>query len=135
MFPLPFDRIILQVKYAFKHNVPFLASGGGHGYSTSFGALQNGLKIDLGLFNGVTIDTDQGTMTIGGSTKFSQVVGPLFKAGKEIRKDSPHSVSLPSSLTPFEQKLAPALAWEWWALPLEVVLVDTKAFTVSSLML
>ncbi|KAJ5932126.1 hypothetical protein N7516_006615 [Penicillium verrucosum] len=73
------------VKYAFKHDVPFLASGGGHGYNPSFGALQNGLKIDLGLFNGVTIDTNQNTMTIGGSVKFSQVTGPLFKAGKEIQ--------------------------------------------------
>ncbi|CAG7946347.1 unnamed protein product [Penicillium nalgiovense] len=73
------------VKYASKHDVPFLASGGGHGYSTSFGALQDGLKIDLGLFNGVTLDTNQNTMTIGGSAKFSQVVGPLFNAGKEIQ--------------------------------------------------
>lgn len=102
MSPLPFDRIILQIKYASKHDVPFLASGGGHGYSTSFGALQNGLKIDLGLFNGVTIDTNQNTMTIGGSVKFSQVTGPLFKAGKEIRKYLPHTVCLVSSLTHFQ---------------------------------
>ncbi|OQE10144.1 hypothetical protein PENFLA_c090G01387 [Penicillium flavigenum] len=73
------------VKYSSEYNVSFLASGGGHGYSTSFGDLQNGLKIDLGLFNGVTIDTNRNTMTIGGSVKFSQVVGPLFKAGKEIQ--------------------------------------------------
>jgi hypothetical protein len=83
------------------------------------------------MFNGVAFDTNRNTMTIGGSAKFSQVVGPLFKAGKEIRKDSPRTVSLPSSLTAFEQKLAPALAWEWWALPLVAALVDIKAFMVS----
>ncbi|KAJ5783898.1 CAZyme family AA7 [Penicillium psychrosexuale] len=76
------------VKYASKYNIPFLASGGGHGYSTSFGGLQNGLKIDLSLFNSVSIDKTASTMTIGGSVKFSQVMGPLFEAGKEIQTGS-----------------------------------------------
>ncbi|KXG46525.1 FAD-binding, type 2 [Penicillium griseofulvum] len=76
------------VKYASENDVPFLASGGGHGYSTSFGALQNGLKIDLGFFNSITIDKKKNTMTIGGSVKFSDVMPPLYKAGKEIQTGS-----------------------------------------------
>lgn len=86
------DYEIKQVKYASKYNIPFLASGGGHGYSTSFGGLQNGLKIDLSLFNSVSIDKSASTMTIGGSVKFSQVMGPLFEAGKEIRKYLVHDM-------------------------------------------
>ncbi|KAJ5951539.1 FAD-binding type 2 [Penicillium vulpinum] len=76
------------VKYASKHNIPFLANGGGHGYSTSFGALQNGLKIDLSLFNEFSIDTEQNTITVGGSVRFSEIMGPLYKAGKEIQTGS-----------------------------------------------
>ncbi|KAI9368962.1 hypothetical protein BJX61DRAFT_521534 [Aspergillus egyptiacus] len=76
------------VRYAKAHNVPFLATGGGHGYSTSFGALQDGLKIDLGFFNNVTVNTDQNTMTIGGSVQFSEIMDPLYNAGKEIQTGS-----------------------------------------------
>ncbi|RAK71698.1 FAD-binding oxidoreductase [Aspergillus fijiensis CBS 313.89] len=74
------------VKFATSQNLPFLASGGGHGYSTSFGALQQGLQIDMGSFDSIQIDAEKSTMTIGGSVKFSQIMEPLFNAGKEIRR-------------------------------------------------
>lgn len=74
------------MKFASEYNVSFLASGGGHGYSTSFGALQNGLKIDLGFFNKTTVDADHNTMTIGGSVTFGDIMEPLSNAGKEIRR-------------------------------------------------
>jgi fumiquinazoline A oxidase len=66
--------------------VPFLATGGGHGYSGSLGALQNGIELDMGNFNNVSVDAAKNLLTIGGSVKFSDFMGPVYSAGKAIRK-------------------------------------------------
>jgi FAD/FMN-containing dehydrogenase len=66
--------------------VPFLATGAGHGYSGSLGALQNGIELDLGNFNRVSVDATNDLMTLGGSVKFSDLMDPLYSAGKAIRK-------------------------------------------------
>ena len=74
-------------RYAYRHNISFLGTGGGHGYSATLGTVRNGIEIDLGHFNTVSIDADASTMTIGGSVRFGNVTGrPLYDAGKEFRK-------------------------------------------------
>ncbi|KAL8940821.1 MAG: hypothetical protein Q9216_002610 [Gyalolechia sp. 2 TL-2023] len=73
------------VKLCAQRNIPFLATGGGHGYSTSFGKLDNGLELDLGGFKGISIDKAAKTMTIGGAVTFGDVFDPLYAAGFEIR--------------------------------------------------
>ncbi|KAL9039404.1 MAG: hypothetical protein Q9180_002547 [Flavoplaca navasiana] len=65
-------------------NIPFLPTGGGHGYSTSFGKLKNGLSLDLGAFKQVTVDKTAKTATIGGAATFGDVFDPLYAAGFEI---------------------------------------------------
>jgi FAD/FMN-containing dehydrogenase len=76
------------VNYASANNISFLAQGGGHGYSVTFGALQNGLAIDLSSFNNVSVNAAENTMTIGGGVRFRDVFEPLYAAGKEIRMSS-----------------------------------------------
>ena len=76
----------LQIKLCGENNIPFLATGGGHGYSTSFGKLQNGLELDLGGFRNITVDKAASTLTVGGAVTFGDVYEPLYNAGKEIRK-------------------------------------------------
>ena len=76
----------LQVNLAVKNNIPFLTTGGGHGYSTSFGQLDNGLELDMGGFKSVKVDEAASTLTVGGAVTFQDVYDPLYQAGKEIRK-------------------------------------------------
>ena len=74
-----------KIAYAYHNSIPFLGTGGGHGYSASLGSVQNGIKIDLGHFNNFSIDGNANTITIGGSVHFANITGPLYNAGKEWR--------------------------------------------------
>lgn len=67
-----------------------MATGGGHGYTTTNSQLDNGIDIDLGFFNSVNVDAANNLMTIGGSVRFSQVFDPLYNVGKEIGECIPH---------------------------------------------
>ena len=69
--------------------MPFLATGGGHGYTWSLGQLQNAIQIDLGNFQTVEIDTAANTMTVGGAVRIGNVTHDLLAVGKEFRKSSP----------------------------------------------
>lgn len=77
--------VVLQVNYASNNSIPFLGTGGGHGYSTTTSALQNGLDIDLSGFNTVSVDDSASKMTIGGGVRFRDILDPVYAAGKEIR--------------------------------------------------
>lgn len=76
------------MKYAGANSIQFLAMGGGHGYTTTFKALQSGLEIDLSSFNSVTVDAAASTVTVGGGTKFRDLFGPLYSVGKELQTGS-----------------------------------------------
>ncbi|MCJ1386176.1 hypothetical protein MMC17_009302 [Xylographa soralifera] len=76
------------IEYAFLHNISFLGTGGGHGYSATLGTVQNGIEIDLGHFDTVSIDHAANTMTVGGSVHFANITGPLYDAGKEFQVGS-----------------------------------------------
>lgn len=76
----------MQVKFATTFRVPFLATGGGHGFATTFARLQNGIEINLGSFNSVFVDKATSTVTIGGSAIFENIIDPLFNAGFELRQ-------------------------------------------------
>ncbi|KAF6223377.1 hypothetical protein HO133_000219 [Letharia lupina] len=74
-----------QIEYAYHQNISFLGTGGGHGYSATLDTVENGIEIDLGHFNTVSIDKDANTMTVGGSVHFANITGLLYDAGKEFR--------------------------------------------------
>ena len=86
LFSYHLALISRQVNYVRSHQVPFLATGGGHGYSVTLSGLQNGIDLDLGNFNSVSIDSSNNLMTIGGSVRFQNMTGPLQAALKEIRR-------------------------------------------------
>ena len=77
-----------QVRIASENNIDFMATGGGHGYTTTYMAMKNGISIQMrpAFAQAPVIDTAANTMTIGGGTRFNQTFDPLFDAGKEIRK-------------------------------------------------
>lgn len=81
-----------QIRIASRLQIPFLATGGGHGTSSTLARLKQGIDIDLGKFDAVNLETDKNLLTVGGATVFSQVIDLLYAAGKELRKCSliPH---------------------------------------------
>lgn len=74
----------MKVKIAAAYNIPFLTTGGGHGYGKTYAALHNGLDLDLGYFKSVQIDAKANQLTIGGSVATEDIILPLYKAGKEF---------------------------------------------------
>ncbi|KAF5846305.1 hypothetical protein GGP41_003702 [Bipolaris sorokiniana] len=72
------------IQYATKKNVPFLATGGGHGYSTSLSGVKGALNIDLSKFRNVAVNASANTMTVGAATIFADMLDPLYAAGKQM---------------------------------------------------
>ncbi|KAI1314099.1 hypothetical protein F5Y03DRAFT_336159 [Xylaria venustula] len=82
------------VKIASDHSIPFLATGGGHGVSVQMAELQNGIQIDLRHFNHVNYDVKTQRLTVGGSTTFSQLIGPLSAAGAQFPLGTAYCVGI-----------------------------------------
>ena len=76
---------MIQIAYATNASIPFLSTGGGHGFAISLEKLRNGIQIDLSNFNRVSVDVKSNTLTVGGAVRVRDVLGPLGKAHKEIR--------------------------------------------------
>jgi FAD/FMN-containing dehydrogenase len=74
------------LQYAARNKVPILATGGGHGYTTTLSGLRNALNVDLSNFKKVAVDASANTMVIGAATTFADMYDPLYAAGKMMRK-------------------------------------------------
>ncbi|KAI1867719.1 uncharacterized protein JN550_006860 [Neoarthrinium moseri] len=72
------------IKYASRQKVPFLATGGGHGYTWSLGQLQNAIQLDLGNFQTIEVDAAGNTMKVGGAVRIGNVTQELHALGKEF---------------------------------------------------
>ncbi|KAI1313330.1 FAD binding domain-containing protein [Xylaria venustula] len=75
------------VQYASKANVPFLATGGGSGYTNTTAALKGAIGVDLGNFKSISIDANGNRMTVGGGVIFDDIFDPLHAVGKEIQNN------------------------------------------------
>ncbi|KAL4768986.1 hypothetical protein BDW60DRAFT_195843 [Aspergillus nidulans var. acristatus] len=69
------------VRTSVEHDIPFLATGGGHGLTTTLGQF-SGITIELSQFNIVKLDKETGQITLGGGTRYSDIYEPIFNAGK-----------------------------------------------------
>ncbi|KAI1412626.1 FAD-binding domain-containing protein [Hypoxylon sp. FL1857] len=78
------EEVVKIVKAARASNIPFLATGGRHGYVTTLGKLDGGLAIDLSQINTVSIDKAAATVTVGAGTKLGDITGPIEEAGFEL---------------------------------------------------
>jgi FAD/FMN-containing dehydrogenase len=72
------------VKVSAQNNISFLATGRGHGSTSTLAAL-HGIDIDLGNFRTIDLDAENNKLTAGGSVNFSQLFEPLNNAGKMLR--------------------------------------------------
>ncbi|PVH94013.1 FAD binding domain protein [Periconia macrospinosa] len=80
------------VKVSVQHNISFLATGRGHGSTSTLGTLKNGIDIDLGNFRSVSVDN--GMLTAGGAVNFSQLFEPVNNAGKMLPLGNSRCVGL-----------------------------------------
>lgn len=72
------------VKVSTRNNVTFLATGRGHGSTSTLQAV-NGIEIDLSSFRTIEVDAQNSKLTAGGSVNFSQLFDPLYDAHKMLR--------------------------------------------------
>ncbi|KAG9496326.1 hypothetical protein J7337_012912 [Fusarium musae] len=70
------------------HNIPFLATGARHGYTTTLGDLHDGLAIDLSHFKEFELDAAAKTLTVGPGVTVGEIFDPLFNAGFDIQTGS-----------------------------------------------
>lgn len=85
---------MVQITYAANSSIPFLSTGGGHGFAISLGQLAYGIEIGLSNFNNVSVDVKTNTLTIGGAVRIRDVLGPLGQAHKELCRSSSLSESI-----------------------------------------
>ncbi|KAI1660864.1 FAD-binding domain-containing protein [Daldinia decipiens] len=88
------EDLVRIVKLATTHKIPFLATGGRHGYTTTLGRLHNGLAIDLSHFNSLNLNTTAQTLTVGPGVRVGDIFDPLYNAGFEIQTGSASCPSL-----------------------------------------
>jgi FAD/FMN-containing dehydrogenase len=74
------------VRYANKHDVPFLAVNGGHGNIESLENVHEGIEIWLHKLNEVAISDEGDTATFGGGILSYEVIESLWAAGKQTGK-------------------------------------------------
>ncbi|PYH88739.1 FAD-binding domain-containing protein [Aspergillus ellipticus CBS 707.79] len=82
--PATVDDIQTIVTLAASNEIPFLATGGGHGATITYVNCTNGIEIDLSNFDTISINATANTMTVGGSVRFEDIIPPLYDAGKEL---------------------------------------------------
>ncbi|KFA72424.1 hypothetical protein S40288_08036 [Stachybotrys chartarum IBT 40288] len=82
--PATEDDAVRAVGLARLCNIPFLATGGRHGYGSSMGLLQLGLALDLSKLNSISVDSEAATLTVGGGTRTGDIMGPVHEAGFEL---------------------------------------------------
>ncbi|GAP88228.1 putative FAD-binding domain-containing protein [Rosellinia necatrix] len=73
--------VAAAVKLANRFKIPFLATGGRHGYTTTLGKLQNGLSIDLSQLNSFSADVNASTVTVGAAANIGMFQDELFAKG------------------------------------------------------
>jgi len=79
--------IVVQVQFSSQNNVSFMTIGGGHGYSGRLGAL-NGIQIDMGNFDQVSVEASKHQLTIGGSVRYRDISPLVYDAGKATGEHS-----------------------------------------------
>ncbi|KAL4969812.1 FAD-binding oxidoreductase [Aspergillus stella-maris] len=76
--------VVRAFKLATSHNIPFLATGGRHGYGTTISQLQDGLALDLSQMRTLEVDVKAGTLTVGPGIRIGDVYDPVYNAGYQL---------------------------------------------------
>ncbi|KAI1378969.1 FAD binding domain-containing protein [Hypoxylon crocopeplum] len=75
--------VSVGLQYMSRHNISFLAMGGGHGNTLTLATAKDVVLINMEKFNKITINSDR-TITVGGGVKFGDVYTAAYEAGREL---------------------------------------------------
>jgi FAD/FMN-containing dehydrogenase len=64
-----------------EHQCQYAVRGGGHGNHAGVSSIQDGLLIDLGRLNAVTVSDDESTAMIGAGSRWKEVYAVLEERG------------------------------------------------------
>ncbi|KAL8736007.1 MAG: hypothetical protein Q9166_000569 [cf. Caloplaca sp. 2 TL-2023] len=76
------NQISIQVKFANRCGLPFLAVNSGHGITTALRTIQQGVSINLRKLNKIQIAQDGNSALMGGGVNTHEVVNTLAASGK-----------------------------------------------------
>ncbi|KAJ8125423.1 hypothetical protein O1611_g8216 [Lasiodiplodia mahajangana] len=85
------------VQLATACDIPFLATSGAHGFSTTLGKAHRVLEIQLSQFRNVSVDAAASTLTVGGGVRFLDTLDAVYAAGKEINHGTGACVGMVSA--------------------------------------
>jgi hypothetical protein len=74
---------VLQVKFANRRDLPFLAYSGAHGSLTTLGKMDHGIEIYMSQLSSIEVAEDGKTVMIGGGAMSKAVVDELWAQGKQ----------------------------------------------------
>ncbi|KAI0526009.1 hypothetical protein F5B22DRAFT_642166 [Xylaria bambusicola] len=80
----------IGLEYLSANCIPLLVQGGGHGYSPSLGTKRDVVQVNLDRFDNIEIHSD-GTVSVGGSVRFEDLVTSLYKAGRVMSELNPNA--------------------------------------------
>ncbi|KAI4267796.1 MAG: hypothetical protein LQ337_008183, partial [Flavoplaca oasis] len=80
--PANTEDVATTVRYANKHNVPFLAVNRGYGSSVDMNRLRRGISIYLHNLDSIIIAADKQSAVLGGGVYAAQLIKTLAKSGK-----------------------------------------------------
>jgi hypothetical protein len=83
---------LVQVKYANKVNLPFLAVNRGHGTTETQGKLQHGLQINVGVLQRYEIEENAKSVWLQGGAWGEGIIGDLWDAGYVTSKQLNHHI-------------------------------------------
>ena len=76
----------MQVKFARKYNIDFLAINRGHGTAEALSNVKGGIQINLRQLRNITIAEDGNSAILGGGVYNDDVVSALAAVGKASGK-------------------------------------------------
>lgn len=77
------------VTTASKHDIPFLAVSGTHGWTSTLEKLPYGIQINMRKLNTSTLSGDGKVATVGGGMLQHEIVRSLFAEGKYTSESGP----------------------------------------------
>ncbi len=74
--------MVLQISFASKHGISFLAVNKGHGSTSTLGAVKNGIQIHVRTLNQVEISPDGNSASVGGGSYNQELIDATWSKGK-----------------------------------------------------
>ena len=78
--------MILQVKFANKYDIDFLAVNRAHGTARALSNVRRGIQINLRQLRDISVAEDGNSVTLGGGAYTAEVVSTLASIGKASGK-------------------------------------------------